>query len=51
MAISGDTLKDFEFTDPDTSQKFKVNLTIKDGLNLKLLERIAIELNSLGRRK
>lgn len=47
MAISGDTLKDFEFTDPESGNSFKVNLAIKDGIHLKLLETISKELAGL----
>lgn len=46
--VSGDTLRDFTFQDPETEQKFTVNLSIKDGIHLKLLERIANSIKVLG---
>ena len=40
MSISGTTLRDFEFWDEDTKQTVKINLSVRDGVQFKLLEQI-----------
>lgn len=41
MAVDGNTTADFKFWDEDRNREIEVTLTIKDGILLKLLDKIA----------
>ena len=41
MAIDGTIIKEAEFFDTDTKQMIKINLTVRDIVLFRLLERIA----------